>query len=71
MRFKADTGESILAATKRVKLNRGRAVLTTCQMIFDVIGNLLADRHQRKQVFFDDRIVRLPGKFPIRGRLAP
>ena len=34
-------------------------------------GDLLADRRQLKQVFFDDRIVRLLGKFPIRGRLAP
>ena len=41
------------------------------QMVVDAIGDLLADRHQRKQVFFDDRIVRLLGKFPIRGRLAP
>jgi hypothetical protein len=40
-------------------------------MIFDTIGDLLADRGQLKQVFFDDRIVRLLGKFPIRGRLAP
>ena len=45
--------------------------LPACQMIFDVVGDLLADRRQRKQVFFDDRIVRLLGKFPIRDRLAP
>jgi hypothetical protein len=37
----------------------------------DIIGDLLADRHQRKQVFFDYRIVRLLGKLPILGRLAP
>jgi hypothetical protein len=41
------------------------------QMIFDIIGDFLAVRRQLKRVFFDDRIVRLLGKFPIRGRLAP
>jgi hypothetical protein len=46
-------------------------VLPACQMIFDVVGDLLAVRRQLKQVSFDDRIVRLLGKFPIRGRLAP
>jgi hypothetical protein len=45
--------------------------LPACQMVLDTIGDLLADRRQLKQVFFDDRIVRLLGKFPIRGRLAP
>ena len=40
-------------------------------MIFDVVGDILAVRRQLKQVSFDDRIVRLLGKFPIRGRLAP
>ena len=40
-------------------------------MVLDIIGDLLADRGQLKQVFFDDRIVRLLGEFPIRGRLAP
>ena len=48
-----------------------RLGLPARQMIVDAIGDLLADRHQRKQFFFDDRIVRLLGKFPIRGRLAP
>jgi len=42
-----------------------------CQMVLDAIGDLLADRRQFKQVFFDDGIVRLLGKLPIRGRLAP
>jgi hypothetical protein len=40
-------------------------------MILDVVGDLLAVRRQLKQISFDDRIVRLLGKFPIRGRLAP
>jgi hypothetical protein len=40
-------------------------------MVVDAIRDLLADRHQREQIFFDDRIIRLLGKFPIRGRLAP
>ena len=46
----------------------GALGLPARQMIVDAIGDL---RHQRKQVFFDDRIVRLLGKFPIRSRLAP
>jgi hypothetical protein len=45
--------------------------LPACQMVLDAIGDLLADRRQLKQVLFDDRIVRLLGKFLIRGRLAP
>jgi hypothetical protein len=49
----------------------GALGLPARQMIVDAIGDLLADRHQRKQVVFDDRIVRLLGKFPIRSRLAP
>jgi len=49
----------------------GALGLPARQMIVDAIGDLLADRHQRKQVFFDDRIVRLLGKFPVHGRLAP
>ena len=48
-----------------------RSVLPARQMIFDVVGDLLAVARQLKQVFFDDRIVRLLGKFPIRGRLPP
>jgi hypothetical protein len=39
-------------------------------MVLDAIGDLLADRRQLK-VFLDDRIVRLLGKLPIRGRVAP
>ena len=42
-----------------------------CQTVLDTIGDLLADRRQLKRVFFQDRIVRLLGKFPICGRLAP
>jgi hypothetical protein len=49
----------------------GALGLPARQMIVDAIGDLLADRGQLKQVFFDDRIVRLLGKFPIRGPLAP
>ncbi len=71
MRFKADVGENDTAATKQAKLNRGRAVLSTCQMIFDVTGDLLADGRQIKQLVFDDGIIGLLGKFPIHGRLAP
>jgi hypothetical protein len=40
-------------------------------MVLDTIGDLLADRRQLKQVFFDDRIVGLLGKVPIKDRLAP
>jgi len=36
-------------------------------MILDIIGDLLADRRQVKQLVLDDRIVGLLGKFPIRG----
>ena len=41
------------------------------QMIFDVIGDLVADRRQRKQFGFNERIVGLLDKFPTRGRLIP
>ncbi len=41
------------------------------QIIFDVIGDLLADRRQRKQFGFNERIVGLLDKFPTRGRLIP
>jgi hypothetical protein len=71
MRTKADIGETDTAATKQAKLNRGRAVLSTCQMIFDVTGDLLADGRQIKQLGFDDGIVGLLGKLPILGRLVP
>jgi hypothetical protein len=40
-------------------------------MIFDVIGDLLADRRQRKQFGSNERIVGPLDKFPIRGRLIP
>jgi hypothetical protein len=35
--------------------------LPDCQLIFDVVGDLLAVPRQLKQVLFDDRIVRLLG----------
>ena len=41
------------------------------QMIFDVIGDLITNERQRKQLVLDDRIVGLLGKVPIQGRLAP
>ena len=41
------------------------------QMIFDVIGDLISDRRQRKQFGFNERIVGLLDKFPTRGRLIP
>jgi hypothetical protein len=71
MRAKADMGETDTAATKQAKLNRGHAILSTCPMIFDVTGDLLADGRQPKQLVFDERIVGLLGKFPILGRFAP
>jgi hypothetical protein len=40
------------------------------QMIFDVIGGLLAERRQLKQLVLDDRIIGLLGKFPKKDRLA-
>lgn len=39
------------------------------QMVFDVIGDLLADRRQRKQFGFDERIIGALDKSPILGRL--
>ena len=39
------------------------------QMIFDVIGDLLADRRQRKQFGFNERIVGLLDKLHTLGRL--
>jgi hypothetical protein len=41
------------------------------QMVLDIIGDLLADRRQLKQLVLDDRIVGLLGKLPIHGRLVP
>jgi hypothetical protein len=41
------------------------------QAIFDVIGDLITNERQRKQLVLDDRIVGLLGKVPIQGRLAP
>jgi hypothetical protein len=38
-------------------------------MIFDVTGDLLADRRQLKHLVLDDGIVGLLGKLPIHGRL--
>jgi len=43
----------------------------TRQMIFNVIGDLVADRRQRKQFGFNERIVSPPDKFPIAGGLIP
>ena len=41
------------------------------EMIFDVIGDLLADRRQRKQFGFNERIIGLLDKVPTRDRLIP
>ncbi|MCS3452026.1 MULTISPECIES: hypothetical protein [Bradyrhizobium] len=43
----------------------------TRQMIFDIIGDLLANGRQRKQFGFNERIVGLLNKVPARGRLIP
>jgi hypothetical protein len=48
-----------------------RTVFLVRQMIFNVIGDLIADRRQRKQFGFNERIVGLLDKFPTRGRLIP
>lgn len=41
------------------------------EMIFDIIGDLLADRRQRAQFGFNERIDGPLDKFPIRGCLIP
>jgi hypothetical protein len=46
-------------------------VFAARQMIFDVIGDLFADRCQRTQFGFDERIDGPLDKFPIRGCLIP
>jgi hypothetical protein len=49
----------------------GALVLPACQMIFDVIGDLITHGRQLKQFGFNDRIVGLLGKLPILSRLVP
>jgi hypothetical protein len=49
----------------------GAVVLPACQMIFDVVGDLITHGRQLKQFGLDDRIVGLLGKFPIHVRLVP
>ena len=64
----------LLSDCRRDGAGRGRGlagVLPACQMIFDVIGDLIAHGRQFKRLILDDRIVGLPGKLPIRGRLVP
>ena len=39
-------------------------------MIFDVIGDLLADRGQRTEFGFDEGIIGLRDEFPALGRLT-
>jgi hypothetical protein len=39
-------------------------------MILDIIGYVLADRRQLKQLVLDDRIVGLLGKLPIRPGIS-
>jgi hypothetical protein len=46
-------------------------VFPAAQMIFDVIGDLITNERQRKQLVLDDRIIGLIGQVPIQGRLAP
>ena len=41
------------------------------QMIFDVFGDLLADRRQRKQFGLNERIIGLLDKFPDTWPLDP
>jgi hypothetical protein len=40
-------------------------------MVFDVIGDLIADRRQWTQFGFNEMIVGPPDKFPTLGRLIP
>jgi hypothetical protein len=42
-------------------------VFTARQMIFDIVGDLLAYRRQLNQLVVDERIVALLDKFPING----
>jgi len=50
-------------------IRRGRSPAR--QMIFDIVGDLLADGRQLKQLVLDDRIVGLLGTLPVHGRLIP
>jgi hypothetical protein len=67
----ARTNENKRRAAMKSFCRTVAAALPACQMIFDVIGDLLADRRQPMQLVLDDRIVGLRGKFPKKGRLAP
>jgi hypothetical protein len=49
--------------------NRKRGLLPSCQMIVDVICDILADGCQLKHLVLDSGIVCLLGKSPIRVRL--
>jgi hypothetical protein len=46
-------------------------VFPACQMILDVIGDLITHGRQLKQFVLDDGIVGLLSEFPIHGRLVP
>jgi hypothetical protein len=70
MRFKADTGESDIAAAKQLQLNR-RCGLTRPSDDLRYYWRPSRRPAPTQAGFFDDRIVRLRGKFPIHGRLAP
>ena len=48
-----------------------RQGLPACQMILNVIGDLLTYGRQLKQFVPDERIVRLVGLLPIHDRLVP
>jgi hypothetical protein len=51
-------------------MNASQRGLIACEMIFDIVGGILAERRQLKQLVLDDRIVGLLGKFPKKVRLA-
>jgi hypothetical protein len=62
---------SVTSRSKAASIGGPFVVFPARQMIFDVIGDLLADRHQRKQFGFNERIVGPLDKFPTLGRLIP
>jgi hypothetical protein len=47
-----------------------RGLTPTCQMIFDVIGDLITNERQRKQLVLNDRLSVCSAR-PRKGRLAP
>ena len=45
--------------------------LPACEMVVDIIGDLVTHGRQLKHLVFDDRIVSLLGKLPILGCFVP